>query len=248
MSALPGTTGRPGRTIRSGWSRSSPGGCRTGRSKALDAGAGTGIGTRALAGVLGSRASILAVEPSPAMRREAEAAPGIRWLRRQGGGAACAGPKHRPRLLGPGVALVRPAGLLAGMRAGAETGRRRSPSSTTTGTTGGTPSPAAMKTCSSATAPATGAITANSTSGASWTRSAGRLARMRKARPGRGPCARTPSWRCPARPRGRRPRADAAGAEVFDREVEALMDRHAKAGGSVEVLYRCVLTLAAKRG
>ena len=48
--------------------------------EALDVGAGTGIGTRALAGVLGSRASILAVEPSPAMRREAEAAPGIRWI------------------------------------------------------------------------------------------------------------------------------------------------------------------------
>ena len=32
---------------------------------------------------------------------------------------------------------------------------------------------------------------------------------------------------------------DTAGAELFDREVEALMERHAKADGSVEVLYRC---------
>ena len=39
-----------------------------------------------------------------------------------------------------------------------------------------------------------------------------------------------------------------AGADVFDREVEALMDRHAKADGSVKVLCRCVLTLAAKAG
>ena len=41
---------------------------------------------------------------------------------------------------------------------------------------------------------------------------------------------------------------NAAGAEVFDRGVAALMDRRAKADGSVEVLYRCVLTLAAKAG
>ena len=41
---------------------------------------------------------------------------------------------------------------------------------------------------------------------------------------------------------------DAAGAEVFDREVEALTGRHANADGFVEVVYRCVLTLAAKRG
>jgi len=40
---------------------------------------------------------------------------------------------------------------------------------------------------------------------------------------------------------------DAAGAEVFDREVEALMGRHADANAFVEVVYRCVLTLAAKR-
>ena len=41
---------------------------------------------------------------------------------------------------------------------------------------------------------------------------------------------------------------NAAGTAVFERDVEALMDRHAKADGSVEVLYRCVLTLAAKAG
>ena len=41
---------------------------------------------------------------------------------------------------------------------------------------------------------------------------------------------------------------DAVGAATFDREVEALTGRHAKANGGVEVVYRCVLTLAAKRG
>ena len=41
---------------------------------------------------------------------------------------------------------------------------------------------------------------------------------------------------------------EAVGANTFDREVEALIDRHATSDGSVEVLYRCVLTLAAKAG
>ena len=41
---------------------------------------------------------------------------------------------------------------------------------------------------------------------------------------------------------------DAVGATAFDREVEALLDRHADANGFVEVVYRCVLTLALKRG
>ena len=217
----------------------------------LDVGAGTGIGTRALAGVLGPRASILAIEPSPAMRREAaaatEAALGIAW--RDGKAEAL------PSSDGA-IDLVFSAQALHWFDR-----------------------PAFYRECGRALKPGGGvAILYNNRD---WRRdpcAAGYEVLLERYSPGyrrdyrefdiRGElgaldwAARTQEdgevWR---RPMGRdafmamsrsssRAQAarDAAGAETFDREVEALVDRHASANGFVEVVYRCVLTLAAKAG
>ena len=213
----------------------------------LDAGAGTGIATRALAGALGSRASILAVEPSPAMRREAEAAPGIRW--RDGRAEALPAADEAADLVFSAQALHwfdRPAFWR-------ECGRVLKPGGAV-------------------------AILYNNRDYRRDAFASGYEDLLERHSPGyrrdyrefdirgeldaldwtAGTHEEREAWTRPMRPdafmamsrsssRAQAAR-DAAGAEVFDREVEALMDRHAKAGGSVEVLYRCVLTLAAKRG
>ena len=213
----------------------------------LDAGAGTGIGTRALAGVLGPRASILAVEPSPAMRREAEAAPGIRWLDgRAEALPACDG----------AVDLVFSAQALHWFDRPAfwrECGRVLKPGGAV-------------------------AILYNNRDYRQDAFASGYEDLLERYSPGYrrdyrefdirgeldalGWTARTheesEAWTRPMRPdafmamsrsssRAQAAR-DAAGAEVFDREVEALTGRHANADGFVEVIYRCVLTLAANRG
>ena len=101
------------------------------RPAAGRASAGAGCGRRhrhrhprALAGVLGPRAAILAIEPSPAMRQEAAVAAGIRWADGKAEALPSVDGAVGSRVLGPGAPLVRPPGLLAGMRAGAETRRR----------------------------------------------------------------------------------------------------------------------------
>ena len=215
--------------------------------EALDAGAGTGIGTRALAGVLGSRASILAVEPSPAMRREAEAAPGIRWL---DGRAEALPARDRS------IDLVFSAQALHWFDRRAfwrECGRVLKPGGAV-------------------------AILYNNRDYRRDAFASGYEDLLERHSPGyrrdyrefdiRGELEaldwtaltheESEAWTRPMRPdafmamsrsssRAQAAR-DAAGAEVFDREVEALMNRHAKADGSVEVLYRCVLMLARKAG
>lgn len=218
--------------------------------EALDVGAGTGIGTRALAGVLGPRASILAVEPSPAMRREAaaatDAALGTAW--RDGRAEALPSPDGAIDLVFSAQALHwfdRPAFYR-------ECGRVLKP----------------------------GGATAILYNNRDWRRdafAAGYEVLLERYSPGyrrdyrefdiRGELgaldwtARTQEesevWRQPmsrdafmamSRSSSRAQAArDAAGAETFDRQVEALMDGHADANGFVEVVYRCVLTLAAKR-
>ena len=215
--------------------------------EALDAGAGTGIGTRALAGVLGPRASILAVEPSPAMRHEAEAAPGIRWL----DGRAEALPA------GDGsIELVFSAQALHWFDRPAfwqECGRVLKPGGAV-------------------------AILYNNRDYRRDAFASGYEDLLERHSPGyrrdyrefdiRGELAaldwtastheESEVWTRPMRPdafmamsrsssRAQAAR-DAAGANIFDREVEALMEGHATSDGSVEVLYRCVLTLAAKAG
>ncbi len=215
--------------------------------EALDVGAGTGIGTRALAGVLGPRASILAIEPSPAMRREAEAAQGISW--RDGKAEALPSADGAVGLVFSAQALHwfdRPAFWR-------ECGRVLKPGGAT-------------------------AILYNNRDYRRDAFAAGYEVLLERYSPGYrrdyrefdirgelgalGWTARTheesEAWRRPMRPEAfmamsrssSRAQAarDAAGAEAFDREVEALMDRHADANGFVEVVYRCVLTLAAKRG
>ncbi len=213
----------------------------------LDAGAGTGIGTHALAGVLGSRASILAVEPSPAMRQEAEAAPGIRWL--DGRAEALPASDGAADLVFSAQALHwfdRPAFWR-------ECGRVLKP--------GGAVAILYNNRDYRRDAFASGYEDLLERHSPGYRRDyrefdiRGELAAL-------GWTARTheesEAWTRPMRPdafmamsrsssRAQAAR-DAAGAEVFDREVEALMNRHAKAGGSVEVLYRCVLTLARKAG
>ena len=213
----------------------------------LDAGAGTGIGTHALAGVLGSRASILAVEPSPAMRQEAEAAPGIRWL--DGRAEALPAADETADLVFSAQALHwfdRPAFWR-------ECGRVLKPGGAV-------------------------AILYNNRDYRRDAFASGYEDLLERHSPGyrrdyrefdiRGELdalgwtalthEESEAWTRPMRPdafmamsrsssRAQAAR-DAAGAEVFDREVEALMNRHAKADGLVEVLYRCVLTLARKAG
>ncbi|MCY3754892.1 MAG: class I SAM-dependent methyltransferase [Alphaproteobacteria bacterium] len=215
----------------------------------LDAGAGTGIGTRALAGVLGPWASILAVEPSPAMRREAasDAAPGTVWI----DGRAEALPA------GDGsIDLVFSAQALHWFDR-----------------------PAFYRECGRVLKPGGAvAILYNNRDWRQDRFAAGYEVLLERYSPGyrrdyrefdiRGELAaldwtastheESEVWTRPMRPdafmamsrsssRAQAAR-DAAGAKLFDREVETLMDRHAKTDGSVEVLYRCVLTLAAKAG
>lgn len=218
-----------------------------GALKVLDVGAGTGIGTRALAGVLGPRASILAVEPSPAMRREAEAAPGICWL--DGRAEALPAADEAADLVFSAQALHwfdRPAFYR-------ECGRALKP--------GGAVAILNNNRDYRRDAFASGYEDLLERYSPGYRRDyrefdiRGELAAL-------GWTARTHEesevWTRPMRPEAfmamsrssSRAQAarDTAGAQAFDREVEALMDRHAKAGGSVEVLYRCVLTLAAKAG
>lgn len=232
----------PGRLVATiaGWLPEGP-------LEALDAGAGTGIGTRALAGVLGPRASILAVEPSPAMRREAEAAPGIVW--RDGRAEALpagdasidlvfsAQALHwfdRPAFWRECGRVLKPGGALAilynnrdyrrdAFAAGYEDLLERH-------------CPGYRRDYREfdirGELAALGWTASTHEESESWTRPMRREAFMAMSRSSsRAQAAR-----------------NAAGAEVFDREVEALMERHATAGGSVEVVYRCVLTLAAKAG
>ena len=217
----------------------------------LDVGAGTGIATRALAGVLGRRAAILAIEPSPAMRREAEAATdpalGIVW--RDGVAEAMPAADAAIDLLFSAQALHwfdRPAFYR-------ECGRTLKPGGSV-------------------------AVLYNNRDYRRDAFASGYEDLLERYSPGyrrdyrefdiRGElavldwAARTHEesevWTRPMRPEAfaamsrssSRAQAarDTAGADVFDREVEALMDRHKKADGSVEVLYRCVLTLAAKAG
>ncbi len=213
----------------------------------LDAGAGTGIGTRALAGVLGLRASILALEPSPAMRREADAAPGICW--RDGRAEALPSADGTVDLVFSAQALhwfdrpafwrecgrvLKPGGAVAilynnrdwrrdAFAAGYEVLLERC-------------GPGYRRDyrefdIRSELAALDWTARTHEESEA-WTRPMRREAFMAMSRSSsRAQAAR-----------------NAAGAAVFDREVEALMDRHASAGERVEVRYRCVLTLAAKSG
>ena len=215
----------------------------------LDAGAGTGIGTRALAGVLGPRASILAVEPSPAMRREAapDAVPGTVWI----DGRAEALPARDAS-----IDLVFSAQALHWFDR-----------------------PAFWRECGRVLKPGGAvAILYNNRDYKRDAFASGYEDLLERYSPGyrrdyrefdiRGELAaldwtastheESEVWTRPMHPdafmamsrsssRAQAAR-DAAGARLFDREVEALMDRHAKTDGSVEVLYRCVLTLAAKAG
>ncbi len=217
----------------------------------LDVGAGTGIGTRALAGVLGPQAHILAIEPSPAMRREAaagaDAAPGIAFR----DGTAEALPSadgsvdlvfsaqalhwfDRPAFYRECGRVLKPGGTVAILYNNRDWRRDRF---------------------------AAGYEVILERHSAGYRRDyreydiAGELGTLDWT-------ARTletgEAWRRPMRPdafmamsrsssRAQAAR-DAAGAETFDREVEALAGRHADANGFVEILYRCVLTLAAKAG
>ncbi len=213
----------------------------------LDAGAGTGIGTRALAGILGPRASILAVEPSPAMRQEAEVVPGACWI----DGRAEALPARDG-----GIDLVFSAQALHWFDRPAfwrECGRVLKPGGAV-------------------------AILYNNRDWRRDAFAAGYEILLERHSPGyrrdyrefdiRGALAaldwtartheESELWTRPMRPEAfmamsrssSRAQAarKAAGAAVFERGVEALMDRHAKADGTVEVRYCCVLTLAAKAG
>ena len=234
----------PGRLVAAiaGWLPEGP-------LEVLDAGAGTGIGTRALAGVLGPRASILAVEPSPAMRREAapDAAPGTVWI----DGRAEALPAG-----GGSIDLVFSAQALHWFDR-----------------------PAFYRECGRVLKPGGAvAILYNNRDWRRDAFAAGYEVLLERHSPGYrrdyrefdirgeldalGWSARTheesEAWRRPMRKdafmamsrsssRAQAAR-DAVGAAVFDREVEALLDRHADANGFVEVVYRCVLTLALKRG
>ncbi|MCY4503023.1 MAG: class I SAM-dependent methyltransferase [Alphaproteobacteria bacterium] len=212
----------------------------------LDVGAGTGIGTRALAGVLGPRASILAIEPSPAMRQEAEAAQGISW--RDGNAEALPSADGAIDLIFSAQALhwfdrpafwrecgrvLKPGGAVAilynnrdwrrdAFAAGYEVLLERY-------------SPGYRRDYREF-------DIAGELGALDWT---GRVLEESEAwtRP-MSPDVFMAMSRSSSRAQAAR---DAAGAEVFDREVEALMDRHADANGFVEVVYRCVLTLAAKR-
>ena len=213
----------------------------------LDAGAGTGIGTRALAGVLGSRASILAVEPSPAMRQEAEAAPGIRWLDGRAealpasDGAAdlvfSAQALHwfdRPAFWRECGRVLKPGGTVAILYNNRD--YRRDAFASGYEDLLERHSPGYRRDYREfdirGELAALGWTARTHEESEAWTR------------PMRGHAFMAMS-RSSSRAQAAR---DAAGAEVFDREVEALMNRHAKADGSVEVLYRCVLTLARKAG
>ena len=213
----------------------------------LDAGAGTGIGARALAGVLGPRASILAVEPSPAMRREAEAAPGISWI----DGRAEALPAgdasidlvfsaqalhwfDRPAFWRECGRVLRPGGAVAILYNNRD--YRRDAFASGYEDLLERYSPGYRRDYREfdirGELAALGWTASTHEESEAWTRP------MR-------PDAFMAMSRSSSRAQAAR---DAAGAEVFDREVEALMDRRASADGSVEVLYRCVLTLAAKAG
>jgi len=214
--------------------------------EALDVGAGTGIGTRALAGVLGPRASILAIEPSPAMRREGEAAPGISW--RDGKAEALPSADGTVDLVFSAQALhwfdrpafwrecgrvLKPDGAVAilynnrdwrrdAFAAGYEVLLERY-------------SPGYRRDYRefdiAGELGALGWTACSQEESEAWQRPMRRDAFMAMSRSSsRAQAAR-----------------DAVGAATFDREVEALMDRHANANGFVEVVYRCVLTLAAKR-
>lgn len=213
----------------------------------LDAGAGTGIGTRALAGVLGPRASILAVEPSPAMRREAGTAPGISWI----DGRAEALPAgdgsidlvfsaqalhwfDRPAFYRECGRVLKPGGAVAilynnrdyrrdAFAAGYEVLLERH-------------SPGYRRDYREF--DIEGELDALDWSARTLEESEAWRRPMRKD-------AFMAMSRSSSRAQAAR---NTAGAEVFDREVEALLDRHAASDGSVEVLYRCVLTLALKRG
>ena len=215
--------------------------------EALDAGAGTGIGTRALAGVLGPRASILAVEPSPAMRREAKAAPGIVW---------CDGRAEALPAQDGGIDLVFSAQALHWFDRPAfwrECGRVLKPGGAV-------------------------AILYNNRDWRRDAFAAGYEVLLERYSPGyrrdyrefdiRGELAaldwtartdeesevwtrpmRQEAFMAMSRSSSRAQAArEAAGAAAFEREVEALMGRHAKADGSIELRYRCVLTLADKAG
>ncbi len=214
--------------------------------EALDAGAGTGIGTRALAGVLGPRASILAIEPSPAMRQEAEATPGISW--RDGRAEALPAADGAVDLVFSAQALhwfdrpafwrecgrvLKPGGAVAilynnrdwrrdAFAAGYEVLLERY-------------SPGYRRDYREF--DITGELDA-----LDWT-SETREESEAWTRPMRAHAFMAMS-RSSSRAQAAR---DVAGAETFDREVEVLMDRHVDANGFVEVVYRCVLTLAAKR-
>ena len=215
--------------------------------EALDAGAGTGIATRALAGALGSRASILAIEPSPAMRREAEAAPGICWL----DGRAEALPARdrsidlvfsaqalhwfdRPAFWRECGRVLKPGGAVAILYNNRD--YRRDAFASGYEDLLERYSPGYRRDYREfdirGELDALGWTALTHEESEVWTRPMRRDAFMAMSRSSsRAQAAR-----------------DAAGAELFNREVEALIDRHAKADGSVEILYRCVLTLARKAG
>ena len=212
----------------------------------LDVGAGTGIGTRALAGALGSRASILAVEPSPAMRREAAAAPGICWLDGRAEALPAADGSadlvfsaqalhwfDRPAFWRECGRVLKPGGTVAilynrdyrrdAFASGYEDLLERY-------------SPGYRRDYREfdirGELDALDWTARTHEESEAWTRPMRRDAFMAMSRSSsRAQAAR-----------------DAAGAEVFDREVEAHTGRHANADGFVKVVYRCVLTLAAKRG